>query len=158
MLTDKDIKFIAERCHEANKAWCERNADHSQKPWDEAGWEMQDSAIKGVEGILAGNTPEKSHESWMKHRTEHGWIHGDVKDMEAKRHPCLVPYAQLPPEQQAKDHVFHGTVHLWAKVLGHEQTSPEHSAWKEQIAAEVTKWHADQNYIPMFPPPPNNAT
>ena len=117
MLTDKDIKFIAERCHEANRTWCERHGDHSQKNWEESGWEMQDSCIKGVEGILAGNTPEQSHESWTKHRTEHGWVYGEVKDPEKKTHPCLVTYAQLPVEQRVKDTIFHGTVHLWAKVL-----------------------------------------
>lgn len=29
-----------------------------------------------------------------------------MKNAETKEHPCFVPYEELPPEQQAKDHLF----------------------------------------------------
>lgn len=34
-----------------------------------------------------------------------------VKDTKAKTHPCLRPFNELPPHQQAKDHLFRGIVH-----------------------------------------------
>jgi len=34
-----------------------------------------------------------------------------VKDTEKKEHPCIVPFDQLPREQQAKDYLFRGVVH-----------------------------------------------
>jgi hypothetical protein len=54
---------------------------------------------------------QASHESWMKQKVEDGWVHGDVKDAGAKTHPCIVPFDQLPREQQAKDFIFRAVVH-----------------------------------------------
>ena len=34
------------------------------------------------------------------------WSYGEVKDAEAKTHPCLIPYDQLPEFQKAKDKLF----------------------------------------------------
>ncbi len=48
-------------------------------------------------------TPEMAHELWMKDRIEHGWVYGAVKNKEAKTHPDLVPYDQLPAIERAKD-------------------------------------------------------
>ncbi len=39
-----------------------------------------------------------------------GWTYGPAKDPEAKRHPCLVPFAELPANQQAKDRLFFAVV------------------------------------------------
>jgi hypothetical protein len=39
-----------------------------------------------------------------------GWKFGLVKDPAAKEHPCMVAYAELPPEQRAKDAIFVGVV------------------------------------------------
>lgn len=36
---------------------------------------------------------------------------------DADRNPCLVPYAELPPEQRAKDHLFTATVQAGALAL-----------------------------------------
>ena len=55
-------------------------------------------------------TPEQSHEGWMRQKVADGWVHGDVKDPVKKTHPCLVPYDQLPFEQQAKDKLFTSVV------------------------------------------------
>lgn len=40
------------------------------------------------------------------------------KGANKKEHPCLVPYAELPPEQRQKDHVFVATVRTMAAALG----------------------------------------
>lgn len=32
----EDVKSIARVCHEANKAFCAANGDHSQKTWEDA--------------------------------------------------------------------------------------------------------------------------
>lgn len=54
--------------------------------------------------------PEDQHKSWCDAKISDGWKYGDVKDAEAKTHPCLVDYSELPAEQQAKDHLFTGIV------------------------------------------------
>ena len=50
--------------------------------------------------------PQASHEAWMKHKQAEGWIYGPVKDVELKEHPCMVPFAELPDHQQAKDRLI----------------------------------------------------
>ncbi len=100
--------WIAVVCHQANKAWCEANGDKSQKDWNEAeGWQRS-SAINGVEFRL--NNPEagkdSQHNAWMKEKVDAGWVYGEVKDAEAKTHPCIVPFEQLPEFQQKKDALF----------------------------------------------------
>ena len=89
--------------------------DLSQPSWDDApDWQKQ-SAITGV-NLHTKNTEagvEASHESWMKEKVDDGWVYGEKKDPEAKppTHHCIVPFDQLPKEQQAKDFIFRAVVH-----------------------------------------------
>lgn len=110
---------IARVCHEVNAAYCRSLGDYTQTDWEHAPQWQQDSAIKGVELHLnhpdAG--PQASHESWMKQKLEEGWVYGEVKDPEAKTHPCIVPFEELPREQQAKDFIFRGVVHAIAREM-----------------------------------------
>ena len=55
-------------------------------------------------------SPSAQHEAWMRDKVADGWVYGPVKDADAKTHPCMVPYDQLPPEQRVKDHVFKAIV------------------------------------------------
>lgn len=104
---------IARVCHEINRAYCLALGDTSQPSWEDAPQWQKESALLGVELHLnnpdAG--PEASHESWMRQKLADGWVYGGVKDAAAKMHPCLVPFAQLPKEQQAKDFLFRAVVH-----------------------------------------------
>lgn len=108
------VEQIARVCHEANRAWCAANGDLSQLSWEEAPAWQRDSAILGTVGALAGNTPEQSHESWLAEKRRTGWVFGPVKDPDAKTHPCMVTYDELPPEQRVKDHLFVAVVNALA--------------------------------------------
>ena len=113
-----NVEFIAKTAHELNKAYCESIGDNSQPTWEEAQDWQKSSAIDGVKFHLANPdaTPEKTHESWLKQKTEEGWKHGPVKNAETKEHPCFVPYEELPVSQKAKDYIFRQTIHS-LKVL-----------------------------------------
>lgn len=102
----------AQICHEANRALCLAFGDDSQVPWDEAPEWQRLSAVKGVRFVLANPDagPEANHNNWMRDKLDDGWTWGEVKDSTVKTHPCLVPFVELPPEQQAKDHVFRAIV------------------------------------------------
>lgn len=103
---------IAKVCHEANKAYCEALGDFSQPTWEAAPEWQKESARMGVDLHLSGDFgPEASHISWMRQKQEDGWIYGPVKNAELKQHPCMVPFAELPKEQQAKDFIFRAIVH-----------------------------------------------
>lgn len=98
---------IARVCHEANRALQTIQGDPAPSPaWDDAPQWQRDSAIEGVAQALAGATPEQLHEAWSAHKAADGWAYGPTKDADVKTHPCLVPYADLPADQRAKDAVF----------------------------------------------------
>lgn len=99
---------IASICHQANKAWCEANGDHTQSNWGAADQWQRDSAIKGVEFKLANPTAEDDaqHNAWMADKINDGWVYGEIKDAIKKTHPCIVPFNQLPEFQQKKDKLF----------------------------------------------------
>lgn len=99
---------IAMVAHSANKAWCEANGDFTQKDWGDAAQWQRDSAIKGVEFRLANPDAgeDAQHNAWMKDKTDAGWVYGEEKNADAKTHPCIVPFDQLPEFQQKKDKLF----------------------------------------------------
>jgi hypothetical protein len=117
-LDKKQIEICAEAAHEMNRIYCESQSDFTQVRWCDAPEWQRASSINGVAGVLAGATPEQSHESWLAEKIAAGWKYGAVKDVEVKTHPCCVPYAELPPEQQRKDQLYIATVKAIAEALG----------------------------------------
>lgn len=115
------IEEIARLAHEVNAAYCRSLGDNSQPPWEEAPDWQKDSAINGVQFRINNpdSTPEDSHNSWLKQKTEEGWSYGLVKDPEMKTHPCYLPYDQLPQEQRTKDYLFQGVVDALNPAMKH---------------------------------------
>ena len=108
LVTGITIGQIAKVAHQANKAFCETIGDKSQKDWEEAeNWQRM-SAINGVTFHLQNPdaSASASHDSWMKEKIETGWVFGEEKDELKKTHPCIVPFKDLPLDQQRKDHLF----------------------------------------------------
>ena len=107
---------IAKVAHEANKAYCETLGDFSQVSWHYAEQWQRNSAMNGVLAIEKGTVtkPEHSHENWLKEKEEQGWVYGEKKNTDASvgvlTHPCMVPFNELPAEQQMKDHLFFAIV------------------------------------------------
>ena len=113
------ITDIAQVAHEINKEYCLAMGDSSQLPWDEAPAWQKESAVLGVmfhvENPDAG--PDASHNSWMKQKIDTGWKYGEVKYADKKEHPCIVPFEDLPMQQQFKDYLFRQVVHSLKKFL-----------------------------------------
>src|SRR5882762_11783264 len=109
-------ELIAKTCHEANRALCAAFGDHSQLAWADAPEWQRESAVNGVKFCIANPDapPSANHDSWMAEKVAAGWILGAVKDADAKTHPCIVPYEELPPDQKAKDYVFKAIVGAFA--------------------------------------------
>lgn len=107
---------IAEVCHAVNAAYCRSIYDQTQVDWDRAEEWQRISAINGVKFHMYGSYgPDASHKSWMKEKIEDGWQYGKVKDVDKKLHPCLVPFDDLPQNQQSKDYIFAAIVHALAQ-------------------------------------------
>ena len=139
-LNERDkLDACARAAHEVNRAYCLALGDNSQPAWTSPPRGRQISALEGVDGVLAGNGPEQSHESWLKQKAETGWKYGPVKDPEKKEHPCFVPYAELPDSQKAKDRLFVTTVRCMAASLGLAVHYPARPASPE-LPAGLIDW------------------
>jgi hypothetical protein len=112
-----DIELVAKLCHEVNRAYCQALGDDSQPTWNDAPEWQRSSAINGVTFHLQNPDagPDHSHNNWLAEKSAAGWKYGPIKDPEAKEHPCFLPYADLPKEQQAKDYIFRAIVHGFAE-------------------------------------------
>lgn len=142
-MTDKKQLIIAQVAHAINAAYCCSLGDESQPKWDEAPEWQKQSALNGVAMHIANPsaTPEQSHENWLKHKQAEGWTFGEEKDVEAKTHPCMLPYAELPQEQKSKDYLFRAVVHA-LKDLPLDDNSEEINALRKQLA-ETTALASD---------------
>lgn len=114
-----NILDIAIICHEANRYLCLSQGDNSQTCWGDAPEWQTDSAVNGVQFHLsnpdAGDSA--SHDNWMAEKVNDGWVYGSLKDADAKTHPCIVPFDELPLGQQAKDALFRSIVHSLIPLL-----------------------------------------
>jgi hypothetical protein len=104
------VYLAARVCHETNRIAQIHAGEQISPPWDLAPDWQRESSIEGVKKAVEGQSPEQLHESWCDFKVKDGWRYGPNKDEVKKTHPCLVPYSELPVEQQLKDHLFSAVV------------------------------------------------
>jgi hypothetical protein len=63
---------------------------------------------------------ENTHEVWAAQRIQDGWTLGSQRDDAAKKHPCLVPYDQLPESEKEYDRLTAGEALKAVLSLGYE--------------------------------------
>ena len=52
---------------------------------------------------LTERLAENAHDLWAAQRLADGWTFGAQRDDAAKKHPCLIPYAELPESEKTYD-------------------------------------------------------
>jgi hypothetical protein len=52
---------------------------------------------------LLEDLARNAHDVWAKQRLDDGWSYGPRRDDQNKKHPCLVPYEQLPETEKEYD-------------------------------------------------------
>jgi ryanodine receptor 2 len=52
---------------------------------------------------LTEKLAEHAHDVWAYERLKQGWTYGPKRDDANKKHPCLVPYAELPETEKVHD-------------------------------------------------------
>ena len=65
--------------------------------------DVGDVAIEQSLNALVEALAENVHDTWARGRMDQGWTYGPARDDAAKKHPCLVPYADLPESEKAYD-------------------------------------------------------
>lgn len=99
---------IAKVCHQANQAFRSVLGQDPGPDWTQCSDEQQHTTMVGVEAMLSDEriSPADLHQSWLDDMTQKGWVFGKVKDSQAKTHPCMVTYDELPPYERYKDKLF----------------------------------------------------
>ena len=67
---------------------------------------------------------ENTHDVWAATRIEQGWSYGPSRDDAAKKHPCLVPYADLPESEKEYDRRTAAETLKAILSLGHSISDP----------------------------------
>ena len=52
---------------------------------------------------LTERLAENAHDNWARQRLAEGWSWGPERNDAEKKHPCLVPYADLPESEKEYD-------------------------------------------------------
>ena len=68
---------------------------------------------------LVESLAQNAHDVWAQQRISDGWKLGAQRDDNAKTHPCLIPYADLPESEKVYDRVMVEQVIRAALALGY---------------------------------------
>lgn len=88
---------------------------------------MDTSGVELPEGLgeLGERLAAHVHDTWARQRRAEGWRRGRRRDDEARTHPGLVPYAELPETEKAYDrHTAMETIRALL-ALGYRIVPPE---------------------------------
>ncbi len=73
---------------------------YQPKPIDTEGVALPQELLPLTERLA-----ENAHDLWAAQRLAQGWSYGPQRDDKAKKHPCLVPYNELPESEKEYDRV-----------------------------------------------------
>ena len=135
----KDLSFeavcaiIAQVVHAANRQYAEAIGGRPVNPtWEQLPEEQKQSLMKAVRNtVITPQTLEDSHEAWCIARMAQGYTKGNYIDHIRKTHPNLVPFNELPFEEQLKDALFLGITSIFASALGLGE--PPEAAREEEL-------------------------
>ena len=71
---------------------------YTPAPLDTSGVSLSPSLLALTEQLA-----ENTHEVWSALRLKQGWTYGPERNDVEKKHPCLVPYDQLPESEKEFD-------------------------------------------------------
>lgn len=74
------------------------NSTYIPQPVDTSRIELSDELLE-----LAERMAENVHDVWAQTRLAQGWTYGPERNDTEKKHPCLVPYSELPEEEKVYD-------------------------------------------------------
>ncbi len=72
--------------------------EYIPKPADTRSVELPKELLPLIEEMA-----KNVHEMWSQNRIKDGWTYGPERDDVHKKHPCLVPYEELPESEKEYD-------------------------------------------------------
>jgi len=93
---------------------------YTPQPLDTTDTELPTSLAALMEKLA-----ENTHEVWAVERIRQGWAYGPKRDDEAKQHPCLLPYDQLPDDEKEFDRKTAAETIKAILSLGYGITEPQ---------------------------------
>jgi hypothetical protein len=116
----KDICLddVARVVHEALAAYCHVIGE-SPATWAETPANSRQGTHSAIDAIIRGKitTRRELHDRWMGDMLRAGFKYGPRRDAEMKTHPCLLPFDDLPKDQQFKDALFLAIVKAFNEEL-----------------------------------------
>lgn len=127
------VQMVAERSHQAwyaarlregvtiqdnplMKPWSSLSAEERASSLDSAEQAVKAAKVKfgSLDEFASGRSvlqpeaiidaiAENAHEVWAKQRMDAGWTYGEVRDNDAKKHPMLIPYSEVPEKEKEYD-------------------------------------------------------
>lgn len=93
---------------------------YSPQPLDTSGVVLSPSLTELLEKLA-----ENTHDVWAAQRVRDGWTYGPQRDDAHKKHPCLVPYANLPDSEKEYDRQTSGETLKAILSLGYRIQEPK---------------------------------
>lgn len=117
------VEFVAILVHQLNDTYRSLIGETPKGAWETLDEDVKQSTVKGIVYILQNPdvTPAEVHAKWVEERTCEGWSFGETMDPDAKTHPCLTPYEDLPLAHRMKDYLYCSTVKAVMAALDEDQ-------------------------------------
>lgn len=96
-------------------------------PWMAMDERYKDGMIALVLDIRLNpeRTPRQNHDAWCAEGRKRGFTWGETFDLEAKTHPSLVPYQQLPRAMRIREKLTHAIVGVLGPEIGTDVVLPD---------------------------------
>ena len=72
--------------------------NYNPQPVDTTNIELSEGLL-----VLAEQMAANVHDVWARTRIEQGWTYGPQRDDSQLKHPCLIPYDELPESEKVYD-------------------------------------------------------
>ena len=92
-----------------------RKPMYQPEPIDTAHILLPDDITELLERIA-----ENTHEVWSQQRMKEGWTYGSSRSDTDRKHPCLLPYDELPETEKVYDRIISENVLKVVYALGYE--------------------------------------
>lgn len=114
---DKFYK-IAKQVHEVERTYL-LSIGKTVPSWEDAPKDKQEARAKLVFLIMEGcvPSPEKAHAAWRVAKMLEGWSFGEKEDIQAKTHPYLTSYDNLPKEHRMKDYILFNIINVSKDIV-----------------------------------------